>query len=43
VPPHDAISASAGAGLVLFAAAVSAFLPARKICRIDPARTLREN
>jgi hypothetical protein len=38
----DPLGAGAGVGLVLVTAALAALVPARRISRVDPARTLRE-
>jgi ABC-type antimicrobial peptide transport system permease subunit len=43
VPPHDPVSAVVGLGLVVSVAAVAALVPARRVCQVDPARTLRES
>lgn len=43
VAPNDPASAALGIGLVLVISALAAFVPARSISRIDPARTLRES
>jgi predicted permease len=41
VPAHDPISGAACLGLVIVTAAIAALIPARRIARVDPAKTLR--
>jgi putative ABC transport system permease protein len=42
VSASDPVSGGVGLGLVLATAAMAALIPARRISRVDPARTLRE-
>jgi ABC-type antimicrobial peptide transport system permease subunit len=41
VPARDPISGAIGFGIVLATAAIAALVPARRIARVDPAKTLR--
>lgn len=42
VGPHDSLSTVAGLAVVFATSALAAWLPSRRISRVDPARTLRE-
>lgn len=42
VPAHDPLSIATGLGVVLAASVTAAFVPARRLARVDPVRTLRE-